>query len=55
VVSERSELRSVDSEHDGPRDSAPKDSDEEADAVFRVEGTTGSIDDHGAASSSGVR
>jgi hypothetical protein len=54
VVSERSELRSVDSEHGGPCDSAPKDSDEEADTVFRVEGSTDDTEDHGAVGSSGV-
>ena len=40
MVSGRPGLRSVDSESDGPRDPAPKDSDEEADAVFRAEGNT---------------
>jgi hypothetical protein len=55
VDSERSELRSVDSEYGGPCNSAPKDRDEEADAVFRAEGNTDGIEDHDAGGSSGVR
>jgi hypothetical protein len=55
VVLGRPRLRSVDSEQGGPRDSAPKDSDGEADAVFRAEGNTDSVDDHGAVGSPGVR